>query len=68
MRFLGPAAAATPLHVPIEDRAGIVAMRDARVLALVVLTVIDQRVTHIEAFAGAGPRAALAKVLGATKQ
>ena len=68
MRYLGPAAGATLLHVPIDDRAGIVAMRDGRVLALVVLTVIDQRVTHIEALAGAGPRAALAKVLGATKQ
>ena len=68
MRYLGPAAGATLLHVPIDDRAGIVAMRDGRVLALVVLTVIDQRVTHIEAFAGAGPRAAVAKVLGATKQ
>ena len=68
MRYLGPAAGATLLHVPIDDRAGIVAMRDGRVLALVVLTVIDQRVAHIEALAGAGPRAALAKVLGATKR
>ena len=68
MRYLGPAAGATLLHVPIDDRAGIVAMRDGRVLALVVLTVAAQRVTHIEALAGAGPRAAVAKVLGATSR
>jgi RNA polymerase sigma-70 factor (ECF subfamily) len=68
MRYLGPAAGALLLHVPIDDRAGIVAVRDGRVLALVVLTVTDQRVTHVDALAGAGPRAAVAEVLGATRR
>jgi RNA polymerase sigma-70 factor (ECF subfamily) len=65
LRYLGPAVGPTLLHVPVGERAGVVAVREGRVLALVVLTVGDGRVTHVEAFAGAGPRAALSRVLGA---
>ena len=69
IRYLGPAAGATLLHVPIDDRAGIVAIaRRHACWPSSCSPSTDQRVTHIEALAGAGPRAAVAKVLGATKQ
>ena len=42
LRYLGPPASPTLLHLPVGDRVGIVALRDHRVLALVVLT-IDER-------------------------
>ncbi len=64
LRYLGPVAAPTLLHVPVGDRVGIVALRDHRVLALIVLTVEDGLVVHVEALAGAGPRSAVARILG----
>jgi RNA polymerase sigma-70 factor, ECF subfamily len=66
LRYLGPPASPTLLHVPVGDRAGIVAVHGRRVLALVLLTVEDGLVTHIEALAGPGPRAAVSKALGLT--
>ena len=39
MRYLGPPASPTLIHLPVGDRVGIVAMRDHRVLALIVLKI-----------------------------
>ena len=64
LRYLGPAAGPTLLHIPVGDGVGIVALRDHRVLALVVLTVEDGRVVHVEALAGEAPRAAVSRALG----
>jgi RNA polymerase sigma-70 factor (ECF subfamily) len=64
LRYLGPPASPELLHLPVGDRIGIVAMRDHRVLALVVLTIHDGLVVHIDALAGRGPRAAVSTALG----
>jgi RNA polymerase sigma-70 factor (ECF subfamily) len=64
MSYLGPAASPELLHLPVGDRIGIVAMRDHRVLALVLLTIEDGLVAHIDALAGRGPRAAVSAALG----
>ena len=64
LRYLGPPASPELLHLPVGDRIGIVAMRDHRVLALVVLTIDDGLVVHIDALAGRGPRAAVSAALG----
>jgi hypothetical protein len=52
------------LHLPVGDRIGIVAMRDRQVLALVLLTIDDGLVVHVDALAGEGPRAAVSAALG----
>jgi RNA polymerase sigma-70 factor (ECF subfamily) len=64
LRYLGPPVSPTLLHLPVGDRIGIVAMRDRRVLALVLLTIEHGLVVHVEALAGEGPRAAVRTVLG----
>jgi RNA polymerase sigma-70 factor (ECF subfamily) len=64
LRYLGPPASPTLLHLPVGDRVGIVAMRDHRVLALVVLKIDHGLVVHVDALAGEGPRAAVSTVLG----
>jgi RNA polymerase sigma-70 factor (ECF subfamily) len=64
LRYLGPPASPTLLHLPVGDRIGIVAMRDHRVLALVLLTIDNGLVVHVDALAGEGPRAAVSAVLG----
>jgi RNA polymerase sigma-70 factor (ECF subfamily) len=65
LRYLGPPTSPTLLHLPVGDRVGIVAMRDHRVLALVLLTIDDTGlVVHVDAFAGEGPRAAVSTALG----
>jgi RNA polymerase sigma-70 factor (ECF subfamily) len=64
LRYLGPPASPTMLHLPIGDRIGIVALRDHRVLALVLLTIDNGLVVHIDALAGPGPRAAVSAALG----
>ena len=64
LRYLGPPASPTLLHLPVGDRVGIVAMRDHRVLALVLLTIDDGLVVHVDALAGEGPRAAVSRALG----
>jgi hypothetical protein len=52
------------VQLPVGDRAGIAALQDHRVLALVLLTIEGGLVVHVDAFAGAGPRAAVAAALG----
>lgn len=64
LRYLGPPASPTLLQLPIGDRIGVVAMRDRHALALVLLTIDDGLVVHIEALAGRGPRAAVSAALG----
>jgi RNA polymerase sigma-70 factor (ECF subfamily) len=64
LSYLGPPASPTLLHLPVGDRIGIVAMRDRRVLALVLLMIDDGLVVHVDALAGEGPRAAVSTVLG----
>ena len=64
LRYLGPPAAPTLLYLPVGDRVGIVALRDRRVLALILLTIDNGLVVHVDALAGAGPRAAVSEVLG----
>src|SRR6266576_3870383 len=64
LRYLGPPASPTLLHLPVGDRIGIVALRNRRVLALVLLTIDKGLVVHVDALAGAGPRAAVSAALG----
>ena len=64
LRYLGPPVSPTLLHLPVGDRVGIVAMRDHRVQALVLLTIEHGLVVHIDALAGEGPRATVSAVLG----
>jgi RNA polymerase sigma-70 factor (ECF subfamily) len=64
LRYLGPPVSPTLLHLPVGDRVGIVALRDRRVLALVLLTIDKGLVVHVDALAGEGPRAAVRTVLG----
>jgi RNA polymerase sigma-70 factor (ECF subfamily) len=64
LRYLGPPASPTLLHLPVGDRIGIVAMRDRRVLALILLTVDNGAIVHVDALAGEAPRAAVTAALG----
>ena len=51
LRYLGPHAAPTLLYLPVGDRVGIVALRDRRVLALILLTIDNGLVVHVDALA-----------------
>jgi hypothetical protein len=64
LRYLGPPASPTLLHLHVGDRIGIVALRDHQVLALVLLTIENGLVVHVDAVAGEAPRAAVTAVLG----
>jgi RNA polymerase sigma-70 factor (ECF subfamily) len=64
LRYLGPPVSPTLLHLPVRDRIGIVALRDHHVLALVLLTIENGLVVHVDALAGPGPRAAVGAALG----
>jgi RNA polymerase sigma-70 factor (ECF subfamily) len=64
LHYLGPPASPTLLHLPVGDHVGIVALRDRRVLALVLLTIDNGLVVHVDALAGAGPRAAVSAAIG----
>jgi RNA polymerase sigma-70 factor (ECF subfamily) len=64
LRYLGPPASPTLLHLPVGDQVGIVAVRDHKVLALVLLTLEDGLIAHVHALAGPTPRAAVAAILG----
>jgi RNA polymerase sigma-70 factor (ECF subfamily) len=67
LRYLGPPASPTLLHLPVGDRVGVVAMRDHRVLALVLLRVEGGLVVHVDALTGEAPRAAVSSVLGLSR-
>jgi RNA polymerase sigma-70 factor, ECF subfamily len=64
LRYLGPPASPTLFHLPVSDRVGIVALRDRRVLALIVMKIQNHLVIHIDALAGDEPRAAVSAALG----
>lgn len=64
LHYIGPRVSPTLLHMPVGERVGIVALDGHDVLALVLLTVRDGRIVHLEALAGPGPRAAVAAALG----
>jgi len=64
LRYLGPPAPPTLLHLPVGDRAGIVALRDHQVIALVLLTIENGLVAHVDALAGPAPRATISAILG----
>ena len=64
LRWLGPPRSPTLLHLPVGDRIGIVAMRERRVLALVLLKIENGLIVHVDALAGESPRAAVSAVLG----
>ncbi len=64
LRYLGPPASPTLVHLPVGDRVGIVALRDRRVLALVLLTIDNGLIAHVHALAGPTPRAAVSAILG----
>jgi RNA polymerase sigma-70 factor (ECF subfamily) len=66
LRYLGPPASPTLLHIPVDDRIGIVALHGRRVAALVLLTLAGDIIVHVDAFAGEGPRAAVSAALGLT--
>ena len=63
LRYLGPPDSPTMLYLPVGDRIGIAAMRDNRVLALIVLKIHNGLVAHIDALAGEGPRSAVSAAL-----
>jgi RNA polymerase sigma-70 factor, ECF subfamily len=62
--YLGPPSSPTLVHLPVGDRVGIVALRDHRVLALILLKIDNGLVVHVHALAGVGPRAAVSAALG----
>jgi RNA polymerase sigma-70 factor (ECF subfamily) len=64
LRYLGPPASPTLLYLPVGDRAGIVALRNHRVLALIVLKIENGLVSHVDALAGEAPRTVVSGVLG----
>ena len=64
LRYLGPPASPTLLHLPVGDRIGIVALHDRQVLALVLLTIGNGLVVQVHALAGPGPRLAVGAALG----
>jgi RNA polymerase sigma-70 factor (ECF subfamily) len=64
LSYLGPPASPRLLHLPVGDRIGIVALRDHRVLALVLLTIDNGLVVHVQALAGQSPCAAVSAALG----
>jgi len=64
LRYLGPPASPTLIHLPVGDRVGIVAMHDHRVLALIILKIANGLVVQIDALSGQGPRAAASAALG----
>jgi RNA polymerase sigma-70 factor (ECF subfamily) len=64
LRFLGPDSSTTLLSVPAGDGAGVVALRDGRIVSLLTLTVRDGRVEHIDGIVDPAKLAPLATALG----
>jgi hypothetical protein len=63
-QFFGPSSATTLLSLPVGRQAGIVALRDGRVMAIVTVTVRDGRVAHLDAVADPAKLEPLAAALG----
>jgi RNA polymerase sigma-70 factor (ECF subfamily) len=64
LRFLGPDSSTTLVSLPAGDEAGILALRDGQIVALVALTVHDCRVGHIDGIADPDKLAPIAHALG----
>jgi RNA polymerase sigma-70 factor (ECF subfamily) len=67
LRYLGPPASPTLLHVPVGDRIGIVVLGNRGVRALVLLTIDAGVVAHVDVLAGEAPRAAVSAALGVSE-
>jgi RNA polymerase sigma-70 factor (ECF subfamily) len=64
LRFLGPDSSTTLLSLPVGHEAGVVALRDGRVVSLLTLTVRDGRVGHIDGVADPAKLEPVAAALG----
>jgi RNA polymerase sigma-70 factor, ECF subfamily len=64
LHFLGPDASTTLLSLQLGDGAGVVALRDRRIIAVVTLTVRDGLVHHIDALVDPVKLAPIVNVLG----
>ena len=64
LRYLGPSSSTTLLSLPAMGEAGVVAVRDGRIITVVMLTVREGRIEHIEALVDPFKLAPIAKALG----
>jgi RNA polymerase sigma-70 factor (ECF subfamily) len=64
LQFFGPASSTTLLSLPLKGEAGVVALRDGRVVTIAILAIGDGRVTHIDALADPLKLAPLGAALG----
>jgi RNA polymerase sigma-70 factor, ECF subfamily len=64
LRFLGPHSSTTLLSVPAGDDAGVVVLREGKVVTLVTLSVHDGRVDHIHALVDPVKLAPISATLG----
>ncbi len=64
LRYLGPNSSTTLLSLPAVGEAGVVALRDGRIITVVMLTVRQGRIEHIEALVDPFKLAPIAKALG----
>lgn len=65
LEFFGPASSTVLLSLPVGGRAGVVALRNDRVVTIATLTVRDGRIAHIDAVADPRKLASLRTALGA---
>jgi RNA polymerase sigma-70 factor, ECF subfamily len=64
LRYLGPDSSTTLLSVPAGDHAGVLALRDGSIVALVMVSVRDARVDHIDALVDPVKLAPISDALG----
>lgn len=65
MGYLGPPASPVLLSFPLAGRAGVLALVDGEVAAILRLTVEEDRITHMEVYASDRARRAARSALGA---
>jgi RNA polymerase sigma-70 factor, ECF subfamily len=64
LRYLGPNSSTTLLSLPAADEAGVVALRDGRIVTIVTLSVREGRIEHIDALVDPFKLAPIAEALG----
>jgi RNA polymerase sigma-70 factor, ECF subfamily len=64
LQFFGPASSTTLLSLPVGPRAGVVALRNGRVAAIVTLTIHNGQVGHIDSLADPARLEPLGSALG----
>jgi len=64
LRYLGPDSSTTLLSVPAGEHAGVLAMRQGKIVALVMVSVRDGRVHHIDALVDPVKLAPISGALG----